>query len=86
MILNYSGKREKRKLIYSLEQKNNQDKRLFIRNKAEAILQKNMVQGFKTSNQANIGQRRVGTEDQSPKGSVLFSYSAKKRECRILSC
>lgn len=47
---------------------------------------KSMVQGYKTSNSTGTSRRTTENEDQSPKGSVLFSYSGKKGECETLSC
>ena len=44
-----------------------------------------MVQGYKTSNSTGTGPRTTGNGGQSPKGSVLFSYSGKKGEYGTLS-
>ena len=60
--------------------------RLFIRYKAEARPRKSMVQGYNTSNSTNTSRRATGNGGQSPKGSVLFSYSGKKGECGTLPC
>lgn len=45
-----------------------------------------MVQGYKTSNSTGTSRRTTGNGGQSPKGSVLFSYSGKKEEYGTLSC
>ena len=45
-----------------------------------------MAQGYKTSNRTRIGKKTDGNGYTILKGSVLFSYSGKKRECEILSC
>ena len=60
--------------------------RLFIHYKAEAMPRKSMVQGYKTSNSTGTNRRTTGNGDQSPKGSILFSYSGKKGEYGTLSC
>ncbi len=45
-----------------------------------------MVQGYKTSNSTGTGPKTTGNGYTILKGSVLFSYSGKKEECRgILS-
>ena len=58
--------------------------RLFIRYKAEAIPRKSIVQAYKTSN--STSRRTTGNGYTILKGSVLFSYSGKKREYGTLSC
>ena len=65
---------------------NSDFEKLFIRYKAEAMPRKSMVQGYKTSNSTGTGPRTDGNGGQSPKGSVLLSYSGKTGKCRILSC
>ncbi len=44
---------------------------------------KSMVQGYKASNST---PRTDGNGGQSPKGSILLSYSGKKGEYGTLSC
>ena len=44
-----------------------------------------MVQGYKTSNSTGTSRRTTRNGGQSPKGSVLFSYSGKKGEYGTLS-
>ena len=46
---------------------------------------KSMVQGYKTSNSTGTSRRTTRNGGQSPKGSVLFSYSGKKGEYGTLS-
>lgn len=60
--------------------------RLFIRYKAEAMPWKSMIQGYNTSNSTDTSRRTTENGGQSPKGSVLFSYSGKKGECGTLFC
>ena len=70
------------KCMYS----NNDFEMLFIRYKVEAMPQKSMVQGYKTSNSTGTSRRTTGNGGQFPKGSVLYSYSGKKEEYGPLSC
>ena len=85
MILNYSSKREKRKLIYFSERKNNQGL------KAVHPLQggSNAMEEYGTRIQdisTGTSRRTTGNGYTILKGSVLFSYSGKKGEYGTLSC
>ena len=77
MILNYSSKREKRKLIYFSERKNNQG---LNRYKAEAMPRKSMLQGYKTSNSTGPRTNRKWIYNPQRKSPLSLL------ECRILSC
>ena len=47
---------------------------------------KSMIQRYKTSNSIGTSRRTTGNGGQSPKGSILFSYSGKEGEYGTPSC
>ena len=85
MILNYSSKREKRKLIYFSERKNNQGLKAVhpLQSGSNATEEYGR---YKTSNSTGTSRRTTGNGYTILKGSVLFSYSGKKGEYGTLSC
>ena len=61
VILNYSVKRDKRKLIYFSERKNNQALKAVHPLQGGSNATEDMVQGYKTSNSTDVGlkERRM---------------------------
>ena len=86
VILNYSGKREKRKLIYFSERKNNQELKAVhpLQGGSNATEEYGIrIQDIKSYPYKSKDRRK---RIYNPHRSILFSYSGKKGECGALSC